>query len=98
MFSGHQSDSGKWVLTLIAALLLLFAQFATAAHAAEHLTHDHDEICELFSVTENHDTDIDNSTSERVDFVACKDASAELTGNYFQLFIRHYAVRAPPVI
>jgi hypothetical protein len=46
----------KQSVVLLAGLLLIAAQLVSLVHAAEHPFHDHDEICEILSAVEKHDT------------------------------------------
>mgnify|MGYP001817238329 CR=1 FL=1 len=46
----------KQFVVLLAGLLLIAAQLVSLVHAAEHPFHDHDEVCEILSAVEKHDT------------------------------------------
>jgi hypothetical protein len=53
MTSSHGQRSSATLLHMLAVTLLLFAQWVTVVHAAEHLFHEHTEACDVYQHAQN---------------------------------------------
>lgn len=93
-----QRSPATW-LYLLAATLLLFAQWVTVVHASEHVFHEHTEACDVFQHAQNQ---LGNAQAGAefivlVPFQAIFNAPA-LTATPLSKVVGPYHQRAPPLL
>ncbi len=85
-------------MQLSAVLLLLVTQWMAVVHAADQLTHENTELCELFEAFEHHDGQVGIELVNLLP-LALRDDHTKSLPEYFQpVPEQHYLSRAPPAI